>query len=69
MKDLDVTLIEWPDGRARGGPRLLGTSADPDLVSQVREQIAAERRHDLTRLESPVRLVRKDQSEETPSGD
>ena len=69
MKDLDVTLIEWPDGRARGGPRLLGTSTDPDLVSQVREQIAAERRHDLTRLEPPVRLVPKDQKDDGPSGE
>jgi hypothetical protein len=57
MRELDVTLVEWPEGRARGGPRLLGTSTDPELVAHVREQLAAERRRDLARLDPPVRLV------------
>jgi hypothetical protein len=43
MRELDVTLIEWPEGRSRGGPRLLGTSRDAELVSLVREHLAAER--------------------------
>ena len=51
MRDLDVALLEWPDGRERGGPRLIGRTSDPDLVQVVREYIASQRRSELARLE------------------
>ena len=66
MRELDVSLIEWPEGRAHGGPRLLGISTDPELIAQVREWIAAERRRRLARLEPPVRLV--EDEPEPPDG-
>ena len=40
------------------GVRLIGRSADSDLVERVRERIAAERRRELARIDHPVRLVR-----------
>ncbi len=57
MQDLDLTLIEWPEGRDQGGPRLLGTITDPDLVSMVRSRLAAQRRLQLARLSPAVRPV------------
>ena len=68
MRDLEVTLIEWPEGRARGGPRLLGTSTDPELVARVRDRIATERRLDLARLGPPVRLVPDHSSDDGATG-
>ena len=57
MRVLNVALLEWPDGLQAGGPRLLGRTSDPELVTKVQELLAAERRRELARLESPVRLV------------
>ena len=51
MRVWSVALLEWPDGIERGGPRLLGRTSDTDLVARVREQLAAERRQELSRLE------------------
>jgi hypothetical protein len=58
MRTLNVALLEWPDGPEAGGPRLLGRTSDPDLVAQVRKHLAAKRRRELARLESPVRPTR-----------
>ena len=55
MRVLNVALIEWPDGPERGGARLLGRTADPDLVSRVQDTLAGECRRELTRLSSPAR--------------
>ena len=60
MRELSVALLEWLDGPDRGGPRLLGRTSDPDLVAQVRERLAADRRRELARIEPPVRPVRED---------
>jgi len=58
MREMDVSLIEWPEGRSRGGPRLLGTSRDAELVSRVCEHLAAERWQEAADLQgTPVRLV------------
>ncbi len=50
MRSLEVSLIEWPEGPERGGPRLLGRTTDPDLVTAVSERLSAERHEDLSRL-------------------
>ena len=63
MRVLSVALLEWPNGLDRGGPRLLGRTSDSDLVARVRDQLAAERRQELARLEPPVRPVPDDDSE------
>jgi hypothetical protein len=63
---LEVSLIEWPNGPLAGGPRLLGRCDDPDLISAVRERLAAERRRELARLEGPVRLVTPNPGSEEP---
>ncbi len=55
MRELDVALVEWPQGREAGGPRVVGRTSDPSLVRHVRERLAAERRRELARLEPPVR--------------
>lgn len=59
MARIDLALVEWPD-IPEAGPRLLGRLADPDLVDQARERIAAARRRELATLEAPVRLVRRE---------
>ena len=66
MRELEVSLIEWAEGRAFGRPRLLESSTDPELVSIVRERLAAERRRELARLEAPVRLASEDQTSAKP---
>jgi len=63
MQELDVTLVEWPEGRTRGGPRLLGTTTDPSVVAFVRSHLAAEARRELAALEARVRLVPADEGE------
>ena len=63
MRELEVSLIEWPEGRASGRPRLLESSTDPELVSIVRERLAAQRRRELAYLEPPLRPVPDDDSE------
>ncbi len=46
---LEISLIEWPpDG---GGPCLLGRTTDPDLIESIRDQIAADRRQALAKIE------------------
>ncbi len=57
MKALDVALLEWPDGREAGGPRMLGRTDDPEIIKLVRERLARQRRAELSRLEPPVRLA------------
>lgn len=57
MHYLEVALVEWPDGPAAGGPRLLGCISDPEVVEDICKRLAAERRRQLARLESPVRPV------------
>ena len=49
MRKLEVSLIEWPEG-PYGGPTLIGRTADPCVVSYVRDRIASERHADLSRL-------------------
>jgi len=61
---VDIALIEWPEGREAGGPRLLGRLSDPDLVETVRDRLAAERRRELARLGSPVRLAAREDAED-----
>ena len=63
---LELSLLEWPEGPERGGPRLLGRISDPDLVDEVRRRIAADRRRELSHLEPPVRLVTGDDREPDP---
>ncbi len=48
--------MEWPE-TPEYGPRIIGRLADADLVDEARRRIAAARRRELVRLESPVRLV------------
>jgi hypothetical protein len=66
VRTLEVSLIEWPSGPEHGGPRLLGRSADPDLITAVREHLAAASRRELTRLEPPVRLAGRDANDDEP---
>ena len=54
--DLEVCLIATDEE----GVRLIGRSADPELVELVRERIAVERRRELARVEQPIRIVRSD---------
>ena len=67
MIDLEIALIGWED-RARGSARLLGRLADPDLVEQVRQRLAAQGRRKLAELEPPLRLV-GDDTPENEGGD
>ena len=32
---LEVSLIEWPEGRDFGGPRLLGRTTEPEIIAIV----------------------------------
>ena len=64
MRTLNVALLEWPDGPEASGPRLLGRTSDPDLVAQVRKHLAAKRRRELARLESPARPVPAEEDQE-----
>ena len=63
MRSLEVALIEWPDGREAGGPRVIGHVTDSEIVARVRRLIADARRRDLARLEPPVRPLRDDDPE------
>ena len=63
MKELEIALIKWPEGREAGGPRVIGHVTDPGVVARVRELIATARRRELARLEPPVRLARGDDPE------
>lgn len=51
-RTFQVSLIEWPDGPDCGGPRLLGSTTDPELVELVREELADQRVRQLRRLEN-----------------
>ena len=64
MRALDVALVEEPEGREAGGPRVLGHITDTEIVAQIQEHIAAARRRELSRLEPPVRPVRDPQDPE-----
>jgi hypothetical protein len=58
VRTLEVTLIEWPNGREAGGPRLLGRTSDPSLISRVQSDLAERHRIQLADLEEcPVQLV------------
>jgi hypothetical protein len=62
VRTLEITLIEWPNGREAGGPRLLGRTTDPNLVNRVQENLASAQRRWLAHLEdSSVRLVLDDE--------
>ena len=50
------------------GVRLIGRTSDPELVAQVRDRLAADRRREIARLEPPVRLVRDDTADEGEAG-
>ena len=63
MRIFEVSLIEWPEGLDKGGPRLLGRTQDSEVVDSVREHIAAARRREIARIECPVRLVTGEGSE------
>lgn len=65
MRSLEVSVIEWPDGPEHGGPRLLGSTSDPELVQAALDHLAADRRRELAALEGGVppgglRLVPRD---------
>ena len=66
LRELEVALVEFPEGVEAGGPRVLGRVSDPQIVETVRAALAAERRRDLARLQSPVHLV--DEDDETDRG-
>jgi hypothetical protein len=51
MRTLEVSLIEWPDGPNHGGPRLLGRTTEPGIVTRVQAELAAQQRERLSRLE------------------
>ena len=59
MRELEIALIEWPEGREAGGPRVIGRSSDPRLVAPLRDRLAAGRRRELARLKPPVRLAQE----------
>ena len=68
--ELDVTLVEWPDGRARGGPRVLGRTSDPGLVARVRECLAEDRLREVQHLRRhPKRATRARVHRLAASGD
>lgn len=66
MRSLEVALVEWPDGRDAGGPRVLGQVTDPELVAHVQSLIAAARRRELASLEPPVRLAPREEPDDGP---
>lgn len=49
-----------------GGILLVARTSDPELIQTVRNQIAAERRRELARLEPPVRLADRDANDDEP---
>ena len=57
MSVFEVVLVEWPEGRQAGGPRVLGQVAQPEIVARVREIVATAHRKELARLSPPVREV------------
>lgn len=59
----ELALFELADDPNVAGPRLLGRLTDPDLIETARQRLAASRRRELARLESPVRLVTEPDSE------
>ena len=69
MRSFEIALVEWPEGREAGGPRILGHITDPDLVSHVRDLIATRRRRELSRLEPPVRLLPDPDAPDTQEGE
>ena len=66
MRELEVSLIEWPNGPESGGPRLIGRTTDPGLINTIREHLANIRRRELARIESPVRLADRDANDDEP---
>ena len=52
MTTLEISLIEWPEDRETGGPRLLGRTSDPDLIELVKSAIARQHREQIERLEA-----------------
>ena len=67
MKSLEVALIEWPEGREAGGPRVIGHVTDSEIVARVRDLIATARRRELARLEAPVHLARGGEPDGRPT--
>ena len=61
----EVTLIAWPDG-LEGGPRLLGTTSDPEVVAYVRDRLVEEVRAGVALLDPPppLQLVRKEANDD-----
>ena len=53
-ENLEIALFAEDDA---GGIRLIGRLADPDLVQDARERLAALGRQKLAELQGPVRLV------------
>ena len=68
MRTLEVSLIEWPEGPERGGPRLLGRTSDPELVERMCRHLAKQRRRELAALEPPVCLVASPTGSEADDG-
>ena len=66
MRELEIALIEWPEGRAAGGPRVVGHLTDPEIVERVRDLVAAARRRELARLQPAVRSIPHDDSDSEP---
>ena len=50
MRDLEVSLIEWPNGRSAGGPMLLGTTQDSEIVQLLLDFFAEGERRKLAKL-------------------
>ncbi len=70
MRSLEVALIEWPQGRDAGGPRVIGHVTDPEIVARVRGHIADARRRELAHLEPSLRPAPKGRTSDEPdSGD
>ena len=67
MRELEISLIEWPNGAESGGPRLIGRTADPRLIETVREHLANIRRRELAQIEPPVRLADRSANDDEPS--
>ena len=58
--DLEAGLFERSE---HGGLRLIGVTRDARACAAVRDRLAAEGRHELRKLEGPVRLVQDGDSE------
>ena len=61
MAVLELALVEWPPGGSE--PQLLGRTTDSELIEVVRVRLAAQRRRELSRLDRPVRLVERAESD------